>query len=145
MNIYIEKNILLDKIINTNMYITSYPDTRDTTYFVELLSELRESINIAEDMNIFNILLHTIECIVNDTNEYIKCIDPSEIDDIEFLYQIIYGLNYTITYINKYIDYINSLDITYDIDITEDSQNIDIDNIDDKIDNITNVFNSINI
>ena len=38
MDTFIKKNILLDEIIEINEYISSYPDTRDSIYFVELLS-----------------------------------------------------------------------------------------------------------
>lgn len=115
MNTFIEKNILLDEIVQINEYITSYPDTRDSIYFVELLMELRNSTNTAEDMNTFEILLDTINNIIHDINEYIGIIDPTNIDDIQFLHQIIYGLNNTIIKINIYINSLNSVDSITDI------------------------------
>ena len=77
--------------------------------------ELRNSTNIAEDINTFDVLLNTINDIIIDINEYIKIIDTSHIDDIEFLHQIIYGLNTTIHKINIYINSLNSVDSITDI------------------------------
>jgi hypothetical protein len=115
MDTFIKKNILLDEIIEINEYITSYPDTRDSIYFVELLMELRNSTNTAEDINTFDVLLSTINDIIIDINEYIKIIDTSYIEDIDFLHKIIYGLNTTIHKINIYINSLNSVDSITDI------------------------------
>ena len=128
MNTFIEKNILLDEIVQMNEYITSYPDTRDSIYFVELLMELRNSTNTADDLNTFEILLDTINNIIHDINEYIgiydnqidslshiQIIETTNIDDIQFLHQVIYGLNNTIIKINIYINSLNSVDSITDI------------------------------
>jgi hypothetical protein len=115
MNTFIEKNILLDEIIELNEYIMSYPDTKDTIYLVELLMGLRNSTNIKEDINTFDIILNVINNIIYDTNEYIVIIDPTEIDDIQFLHQVIYGLNNTIVKINIYINSLNTVDSLTDI------------------------------
>ncbi len=115
MNTFIEKNILLDEIMKHNEYITSYPDTQNTTYLVELIMELRESTNVKEDLNIFELILQTMDHIIDDTTEYISIIETSNIEDIEFLHQIIYELNNSIIKINNFINYINSIDCMADM------------------------------
>ena len=45
MNLFIEKNILIDCIIEYNIHLLSYPSVSLIDQFVELLEAMRENIN----------------------------------------------------------------------------------------------------
>ncbi len=115
MNIFIDKNILLDEIIKENEFIVSYPDTKQTTHFVEIIMDLRNSIDIVQDLYNCEIICNIIDNIIYDTEEYIKIINVDETKDIEFLYQIIYNLNNTKIKINHFKTRLNDIDYITDI------------------------------
>jgi hypothetical protein len=114
MNYFIEKNILLDEIIEKLYDNLSYDN-----YIYNILGELRKTNEISNDIILFNNVIDNLDNIIYESNEYAK-----SIIDLEFQYNYIcnyiddlYNAKYQIiNFINSiYIANINKVDILSDI------------------------------
>ena len=114
MNYFIEKNILLDEIIEKLYDNLSYDN-----YIYNILGELRKTNEINNDIILFNNVIDNLDNIIYESNEYAK-----SIVDLEFQYNYIcnyiddlYNAKYQIiNFINSFcIANINKVDILSDI------------------------------
>jgi hypothetical protein len=115
MNTFINKNILLDEIflINNSLFINN--DTSDTMQLLYNLNELADSIDIKNDMILFEHILILIDNIIFDTEAYFSYISEYNIKEIDLINEILYGLNSTKFKINQFINIINSTDTLTDL------------------------------
>jgi hypothetical protein len=110
MNYFIEKNILIDNIIEYNTYLLSYPSVSLIDQFVELLEAMRENINSTFDKEILNQIIQIIDYNLENTEELNELFYDTNIID-----EIIYGLNISKEKINEYLIKIASVDMLADI------------------------------
>jgi glutaredoxin 2 len=117
MDIFIEKNMLLDMIIEQNEYVLSTFNSFSITKVIETITLLRENLNQNDDIILLNRLIDEIKYLIFENNEYIKMfyIDShdsynnynSHIEDINY---IISDLEDSINKINEFINKLNSAD-----------------------------------
>ena len=110
MNLFIEKNILIDNIIEYNIHLLSYPSVSLIDQFVELLEAMRDNINIDLDEQILKQIIQIIDYNLDNGEELHEIFyDPNIIDEV------IYGLNISKEKINEYLIKLSSVDILVDI------------------------------
>ena len=110
MNAYIEKNMLLDNILELNEYIFTYYNSSYITNVLETIDTLRENSNTISDTNLLNKIITDIDNIIFDCEESKKLYDYEENCNIEHVNLIIYKLEISHTDISKFICKINSVD-----------------------------------
>ncbi len=113
MDIFIEKNMLLDRIIELNEYVLSTFNSFSITKVIETITMLRENLNQNDDIILLNRLIDEINYVIFENNEYIKRFDVDSflnITHIEEVKHIIYDLEDTINKINEFINKLNSAD-----------------------------------
>ncbi len=113
MDIYIEKNMLLDIIIEQNEYVLSTFNSFSITKVIETITILRENLNQNDDIILLNRLVDEIKYVIFENNEYIKRfnIDSfSHVKHIEEINEVIYDLEDSINKINEFINKLNSAD-----------------------------------
>ncbi len=119
MDTFIEKNMLLDMIIENNNYVLSSFNSFSITKVVETIMTLRENLNQNDDIILLNRLVDEIKYVIFENNEYIKMFyndsnnqHNSYIEDIN---NIIYELEDSINKINEFINKLNSADSLNDL------------------------------
>ncbi len=110
MNYFIEKNILIDNIIEYNIHLLSYPSVNLIEQFVELLEAMRENINLNYDEQILNQIIQIIDYNLENTEDL-----NEQFYDTNIIDEIIYGLNISKEKINEYLIKIASVDTLADI------------------------------
>jgi hypothetical protein len=110
MNYFIEKNILIDNIIEYNIHLLSYPSVNLIEQFVELLEAMRENINLNYDEQILNQIIQIIDYNLENTEDL-----NEQFYDTNIIDEIIYGLNISKEKINEYLIKIASVDTLTDI------------------------------
>ncbi len=111
MDIFIQKNMLLDNIINTNEYVLSEFNSTSINKIIDTIIVLRDNLNVNDDMILLNRLIEEIKYVIFENNEYIKTYYSNENNNyVEQLNNIIYDLQDSINKINEFIDYLNSSD-----------------------------------
>ena len=111
MDTFIEKNMLLDIIIQSNEYVLSTFNSISVTKIIETIMDLRENLNQNDDIILLNRLTNEIKYVIFENNEYIKRFDIDSftyITHIEEIKQIIFDLEDSCNKINEFINYLNS-------------------------------------
>lgn len=90
MNMFIEKNILLDEIVKLNEFILTYQSTNDVNNFIEILDYLRNNTNQNIDIELFNNLILIINNIYRDTEASKSMMYDKH--DLNIINEILYGL-----------------------------------------------------
>jgi hypothetical protein len=112
MDTFIQKNILLDYIVERNEYVLSSYNSLSVTIVVETIMSLRENLNMTDDMILLNKLIEEIRHVIFENNEYIKMFYHGQYNNyIDEVNEIIFYLEDAINKINEYINYLNSADI----------------------------------
>jgi uncharacterized coiled-coil DUF342 family protein len=99
MDIFIEKNMLLDMIIQQNEYILSTFNSISISKIIETIMELRENLNQNDDKILLNKLIDEINYFIIENIDYIQEIN-----------QEIENLQDSIIDINQFINKLNSTD-----------------------------------
>lgn len=115
MNTFIEKNMLLDGILELNEYILTYHNSPYIINLLETINVLRENLNTISDTNLLNILINNIDHIIFECEESKKLFDYEENYEIENLNIIIYKLEISKADISQFICKINNVDTLTDI------------------------------
>jgi len=121
MDIFIEKNMLLDTIIESNEYVLSTFNSFSINKVLDTIMSLRENLNQNDDIILLNRLIDEIKYVIFENNEYIKRFNidsfshinsniNSHIKHIEEINEIIYDLEDSINKINEFINKLNSAD-----------------------------------
>ena len=90
MDIFIEKNILLDEIVKLNNFILTYQSTKDVNSFIELIDYLRNNTNQNTDIELLKNLIALIENIYIDAEASHLMIYNKR--DLNIINEILYGL-----------------------------------------------------
>ena len=90
MDMFIEKNILLDEIVKLNEFILTYQSTNDVNNFIELLEYLRNNTNQNTDIELLNNLLLLINNIFTEAEASQSMIYHKR--DKNIINEILYGL-----------------------------------------------------
>ncbi len=90
MNMFIEKNILLDEIVKLNEFILTYQSTNDINIFIETIDCLRNNTNQNIDTELLNYLIKLINNIYTDTDASQSMIYDKR--DKNIINEILYGL-----------------------------------------------------
>ena len=69
MDTFIQKNILLDYIVERNEYVLSSYNSPSVTKVVETIMMLRENLSMTNDMILLNKLIEEIRYIIFENNE----------------------------------------------------------------------------
>jgi hypothetical protein len=72
MDIFIEKNMLLDTIIESNEYVLSTFNSFSINKVLDTIMSLRENLNQNDDIILLNRLIDEIKYVIFENNEYIK-------------------------------------------------------------------------
>jgi chaperonin cofactor prefoldin len=115
MNTFIEKNMLLDGILELNEYILTYDNSSYIIHLLETINVLRENLNTNEDTNLLNKIYNNIGNIIFECEESKKLFEYEENYEIENLNLIIYKLEISRIDISKFIYKINNIDTLADI------------------------------
>jgi hypothetical protein len=115
MNTFIEKNMLLDEILELNEYILTYQNSSYIINLLETINVLRENLNTNEDTILFNKIYNNIDNIIFECEESKKLFEYEENYEIENLNLIIYKLEISRIDISKFIYKINNIDTLADI------------------------------
>lgn len=111
MDTYIQKNILLDYIVDKNEYVLSSFNSFSVTKIVETIMMLRENLNMTDDMILLNRLIQEIRYVIFENNENIKMFYHGQYNNyIDEVNEIIFYLEDAINKINEFINYLNSAD-----------------------------------
>jgi hypothetical protein len=113
MDIFIEKNMLLDMIIEQNEYVLTTFNSFSITKVIETITILRENLNQNDDIILLNRLIDEIKYVIFENNEYIKRFNIDSfvhIKHIEEINEVIYDLEDSINKINEFINKLNSAD-----------------------------------
>ena len=103
MDIFIEKNILLDMIIQQNEYVLSTFNSNSITKIIETIMELRENLNQNNDLILLNRLIDEINYGIIENIDNIQEINQEINQEIQNLQNSIFD-------INQFIDKLNSAD-----------------------------------
>jgi hypothetical protein len=115
MNTFIEKNILIDEILELNEYILTYHNSPYIINLLETINILRENLNTISDTNLLNILINIIDNIIFEYEESKKIFDYEENYEIENINIYIYKLEISKANISQFICKINNVDTLTDI------------------------------
>jgi hypothetical protein len=109
MDIFIEKNMLLDTIIESNEYILSTFNSFSVNKLIETIMSLRENLNQNDDVILLNRLIDDIKYVIFENKEYIKLFN----DDNNTHHIYIQEINEVISDLedscNKIYEFINKL------------------------------------
>jgi hypothetical protein len=109
MNMYIEKNILLDNIIKLNDFLLTYQNSLNVNEFVEILDNLRHNfVNQNEESKILYDLVLLINNIYSDTQLVKEMIYNKY--DLNLADEILYGLYNSKLLILKHMKKLESAD-----------------------------------
>lgn len=115
MNTFIEKNMLLDEILELNEYILSYHNSPFLIKILETISILRENLNTNSDTLLLKQLIQIIDYLIFDYEQDKNIYEYEDNYEIENINLIIYKLEISKTDISKFIYKINSIDTLVDI------------------------------
>jgi hypothetical protein len=90
MDMFIEKNILLDEIVKLNDFMLTYQNTPDVNNFIEILEYLRNNTNQNTDIDLLNNLQKLINNIYIDVDASQAMIYDKR--DKNIINEILYGL-----------------------------------------------------
>ncbi len=108
MDIFIEKNILLDEIVILNNFILTYQSTNDINIFIETIDCLRHNTNQNKDVELLNYLLKLINNIYVDVQASQSMIYDKR--NLNIGNEILYGLYNSKLLIEKLLNKINNVD-----------------------------------
>lgn len=108
MDMFIEKNIVLDEIIKLNEFIFTYQSTKDVNCFIETLACLRDNTNQNTDMELLNYLLKLINDIYVDVESSQSMIYDKR--NLNIINEILYGLHNSKLKIQKLLDKLRDVD-----------------------------------
>ena len=109
MDIFIEKNMLLDTIIELNEYVLSTFNSFSITKVIETITMLRENLNQNDDIILLNRLIDEINYVIFENNEYIKRFDVESFLNITHIEEVKHIISDLEDSINKIIEFINKL------------------------------------
>ncbi len=115
MNTFIEKNMLLDGVLELNEYILTYHDSPYITKLLETIGILRENLNTKSDTLLLNQLIQIIDYLIFDYEENKNIYEYEDNYEIENLNLFIYKLEISKTDISQFICKINNVDTLADI------------------------------
>lgn len=109
MDIFIEKNMLLDMIIEQNEYVLSTFNSFSINKVIETITMLRENLNQNDDIILLNRLIDEIKYVIFENNEYIKRFDVESFLNITHIEEVKHIISDLEDSINKIIEFINKL------------------------------------
>ena len=109
MDIFIQKNMLLDMIIELNEYILSTFNSFSVNKVIETIMSLRENLNQNDDVILLNKLVDQIQYLIFENKEYIKLFYDD--NNTHFVYiqeinEVISDLEDSCNKINEFISYL---------------------------------------
>ncbi len=113
MNMFIEKNILLDEIIKLNNFILTYQNTNDINDFIETLAALRENVHQNTDLLLLNDLLTLTNNIYRETEASQSMIYDKR--HLNIINEILYGLHNTKLKIKTLLEKLENVDSLIDV------------------------------
>ncbi len=108
MDMFIEKNILLDEIIKLNNFILTYQNTKEIRDFVETLDYLRNNTNQNTDIGLLNDVLTLIHHIYIDVEASQSMVYDKR--DLNIINEILYGLFNSKLKIKKFLEQLEHID-----------------------------------
>ncbi len=108
MDMFIEKNILLDEIVKLNEFILTYQSTRDVNSFIEIIDYLRNNTNQNQDIELLKNLLSLINIIYTDAEASQSMIYDKR--DINIVNEILYGLYNSKIKIQSFLNKLGDVD-----------------------------------
>jgi hypothetical protein len=113
MDIFIEKNMLLDTIIESNEYILSTFNSFSVNKLIETIMSLRENLNQNDDVILLNRLIDDIKYVIFENKEYIKLFNDDNNTHhiyIQEINEVISDLEDSCNKINEFINKLNCVD-----------------------------------
>ena len=116
MDTFIQKNMLLDMIIERNEYVLSSFNSFSVTKVVETITSLRDNLSMTDDMILLNRLIEELRYIIFENTEYIRLFYQDAYNNyVEQINEVIFYLEDSINKINEFINHLNSADILSDL------------------------------
>ena len=113
MDIFIQKNMLLDTIIELNEYVLSTFNSFSVNKLIETIMSLRENLNQNDDVILLNKLVDQIQYLIFENKEYIKLFyDDNNTHHIyiQEINEVISDLEDSCNKINEFISYLIGAD-----------------------------------
>ncbi len=128
MQTYIDKNILLDDIIQSNSFLLLFysPAAEHITSYnlINTIEQLRNNLSISDDIILFTKLIYNIDDVIVEKEYYKSIMSEYYVSEIETLNRIIYLLENTKYKIRIFIDNLNNID---NVDmLVDDMCNMDV-------------------
>ncbi len=119
METYINKNILLDDIIQSNSFLllfySSVTENVLSYRLLDTVEKLRKNISISDDIILFNNLLINIDDIIVEKEAYKSCLMDYYELEIENINRILYLLENTKYKIRIFLEKLNTVDTITDV------------------------------
>ncbi len=113
MDMFIEKNILLDEIIKLNDFILNYHSTKYVINLIEILDVLRNNTNQNTDVELLKNILSIIDSIYIDVEASQSMLYDKR--DINIVNEILYGLYNSKLKIINFLTKLGNIDSLVDI------------------------------